>query len=281
MKRIYISPLRYPGGKGVLYPRLKKLIRTLQIQECTYVEPYAGGVGAGLALLVTEEVKNIVINDFDPAIYSFWRLLKEDSDFLINKIRNTEVNLDEWHKQRDILFSGTNDLHKLGFATFYLNRTNRSGILKAGPIGGLKQNGNYKIDARFNKDKLIERIRIISLYSDNIKVSSKDGIDIIKDYAQSPKAFIYADPPYFEKAQGLYLNSFFMKDHESLAITLNQNADSNWVLTYDNFPAVKELYRDRKIYDFELNYSVQKKMRARETVVTSDKLPPLGEGWAL
>lgn len=281
-RRPRISPLRYPGGKSALYSRLRKIIRDMDMAGCTYVEPYAGGVGAGLSLLVTGQVERVVINDLDPAIYAFWATVQGEPGFLIDRIRGVPLDVNEWRRQREVYISAdTSDLARLGFATFYLNRTNRSGVLNGGPIGGLDQTGNYKIDARFNRDGLAERLRILSLYSDNMVATSKDGIEIITEYAARDDAFIYADPPYFEKAGSLYLNAFTAENHEDLARVLNKVADSRWILTYDNAPQVPELYAERRRRQFELHYSAHRVVKAIEVAVLSDVIPEIGEGWPI
>lgn len=275
-----ISPLRYPGGKSALYARLREVIRTNGLAGCTYVEPYAGGAGAGLGLLVTGQVSRVVINDLDPAIAAFWKLITTEPDALRAKIQTARLDAKEWAKQREAyLRADRNDYHTLGYATFYLNRTSRSGVLNAGPIGGHDQTGNYKIDARFNRENLSERIRILSLYADRIVVSSIDGKDLIRKYAARANTFIYADPPYFEKARGLYMNAFSAADHEDLAEVLNSYAQRSWVLTYDNVPQVAALYSSRRRHEFELYYSAHRARRAKEVVVLSDSLHDIGAGW--
>ena len=281
-RRLNISPLRYPGGKGSLYSRLRQLIRDSNLAGCTYVEPYAGGAGAGLALLVSGQVDHVVINDLDPAIHAFWQLLVNSPDELIKRIRSTPLDVAEWRRQKKIYAAGcADDVEALGFATFFLNRTNRSGVLNGGPIGGLDQTGNYKIDARFVREKLAERIRILKLYGSNITVSCKDGAEVIAEYAGRPKTFIYADPPYFEKAGSLYMNSFRAKDHEALAQTLNTIADATWLLTYDNVAAVHRLYAKRRRRLFDLFYSANGASRASEIAVLSDAMADIGEGWPM
>lgn len=275
-----ISPLRYPGGKSALYARLREVIRSNGLAGCTYVEPYAGGAGAGLGLLVTGQVARVVINDLDPAIAAFWKLVATEPDVLRARIQAARLNPKEWAKQREAyLRADRSDYHTLGYATFYLNRTSRSGVLNAGPIGGHDQTGNYKIDARFNRENLCERIRILSLYAERIVVTSIDGKDLIKKYAARANTFIYADPPYFEKARGLYMNAFSPADHEALAAVLNCHAKRSWVLTYDNSPQVAELYPGRRRYEFELYYSAHRARRAKEVVVLSDSLHDIGTGW--
>ena len=255
-KRVTISPLRYPGGKGLLYSRLRTIIRENGLTSSVYVEPYAGGVGAGLGLLATGQVERVVINDLDPAIYAFWATIQSEPGWLIEQIHKTKLDVNEWRKQREIYQSADIDRQaELGFATFYLNRTNRSGVLNGGPIGGLDQSGNYKIDARFNREGLSERIRLIALHADRIEVTNEDGLDVISRYADRSDAFIYADPPYFEKAGSLYLHSFEEADHEALAKCLKGVRRSNWILTYDNVPQVAALYSELRRRLFALNYS--------------------------
>jgi DNA adenine methylase len=154
-------------------------------------------------------------------------------------------------------------------------------VLNGGPIGGLDQTGNYKIDARFNRDGLAERIRILSLYADNIVPTSRDGIEVIAEYAPKDDVFIYADPPYFEKAGSLYLNAFSATDHEDLARVLNSVADRPWILTYDNAPQVAELYAARRRREFELHYSAHRVGKATEVAVLSESVPEIGQGWPL
>jgi len=281
-RRPRVSPLRYPGGKAALYSRLRKMIRDSGLAGCTYVEPYAGGAGAGLGLLVTGQVSHVVVNDLDPAIHAFWKTVVEDPDFLVAQIRAVDLDVAEWRRQREVYAARDSaDSTALGFATFYLNRTNRSGVLNGGPIGGLDQTGNYKIDARFNRDALAERIRILGLYSECITATSRDGIDVIAEYAAQPDTFIYADPPYFEKAGSLYMNAFKTKDHENLARVLNGVADSAWLLTYDNVPRVGELYESRRRRTFELSYSAHRVMKATEIAVLSDSVSDIDQGWPI
>lgn len=280
-RRLNISPLRYPGGKGALYTRLRQLIRDSGLAGCTYVEPYAGGAGAGLALLVSGQVDHVVINDLDPAIHAFWQSLVTSPDALIDKILTTPLDVDEWRRQKQIYSSGGADVDAWGFATFFLNRTNRSGVLNGGPIGGLDQTGNYKIDARFMREKLAERVRILKLHASNITVSCRDGAEVIAEYAGQPGTFIYADPPYFEKAGSLYMNSFRAEDHEDLARTLNAVADATWLLTYDNVAAMHRLYPERRRRLFELFYSANGAARASEIAVLSDATADIGEGWPI
>jgi DNA adenine methylase len=270
--KFHYSPLRYPGGKTTLFPFFDKVIKENRLAHVTYVEPFAGGAGAALALLVLEKVDRIVINDLDKAIYSFWRSSIFSSKKFIEKIEATPITVKEWKKQRLIYTNPKSKLFELGFATFFLNRTNISGILEGGPIGGLNQMGKWKIDARFNRRGLSERIRQIARYKNRISVFNRDGVELIKDYLGKKNAFIYLDPPYYEKGAALYLNHYKKEDHASLAKRLNGNADAFWLLTYDNMQEIKSLYPNRQIIDFTLNYNAYEVRKGKEVMIVSDAL---------
>ncbi|MFA4920268.1 MAG: DNA adenine methylase [Thermodesulfovibrionales bacterium] len=269
-RKNYHSPLRYPGGKTSLLPFFEKIIEDHDLEKITYIEPFAGGAGAALALLLSGKVGRIVINDLDRAIYAFWKSSIFSSAKFIKKIKKTPVTVSEWKKQKAIYNDPKANLFDLGFATFFLNRTNTSGILDGGLIGGLKQKSKYKIDARFNKDVLTERIQQIALYKDKISIFNKDGLQLIGEYLNKKNAFIYLDPPYFEKGATLYLNHYKKEDHKALANKLNNSPDAFWLLTYDNKKEIKSLYPDRKIVNFSLNYNAYESRKGREVMILSD-----------
>jgi len=270
--KYHYSPLRYPGGKTFLFPLFDKVIKDHRLKNVVYIEPFAGGAGAALALLFLEKVDRIVINDLDRAIYSFWKSAIFNSDKFIKKIYSTPITIEEWRKQKAIYNNSKSNEFNLGFATFFLNRTNMSGILNGGLIGGIKQKGKYKIDARFNKDNLVEKIQQLSLYKNRISVFNKDGVKLIHNYLNKENTFIYLDPPYYEKGAALYLNHYKKADHEMLAKQLNKNANAFWLLTYDNKKEIKSLYEDRKIVNFSLNYNAYELRRGREMMILSDAL---------
>jgi DNA adenine methylase len=268
----FYSPLRYPGGKTRLFPLFESIIQKEGLKNITYVEPFAGGAGAALALLLSGKVKKIVINDLDKAIYSFWKSVIFDSKKFTERIGSIPITVDEWKDQKEIYKNSRSSRFDLGFATFFLNRTNVSGILNGGPIGGFDQKGKWKIDARFNKKYLIDRIQSIALHKKQISVSRKDGLKLINRYLNKKNTFIYLDPPYFEKSASLYFNHFKKEDHEALAEKLNKNPGAFWLLTYDNRKEIKYLYRKRKIYEFTLNYNARKPRIGREILISSDVL---------
>lgn len=270
----YLSPLRYPGGKARVAPYIATLIREQDPRPSVYAEPFAGGAGAALRLLVDESVRSVIINDLSPGIAAFWRSVFYHTDEFARLIEQAVVDLDHWHMARHIFETPTdrNDL-ELGFATFYLNRCNRSGILTARPIGGLKQDGKWKIDARFNRSALATRVRKLGQYRRRVKVTQYDGREFMKSIEPlGSEAFSYIDPPYIVQGDDLYLDSLSYDDHKRLAEYL-RTCDSPWMLTYDVSERVTgDLYTGLRTARFNIAHTAQKQHVGSELVVFSPNL---------
>lgn len=266
---MFFSPLRYPGGKGKLEPFMELLIKQTGHFGGTYVEPFAGGAGIALELLEKEIVNEIVINDLDKGIYSFWRAILTETNRFIDDIRNVELTVNEWNRQRQVIDDCRRYSYELGFATFYMNRTNRSGIIKGGVIGGMEQAGIWKMNARFNREGLIERINKIAEKKRHIHLYNKDVSSFVLNYLPryQQNAFVYFDPPYFEKGKQLYLNFFSYNDHVRIERMINNHVNCDWVITYDDVKEIADIYQNHILRRIDLNYSVAVKRKASEIIV--------------
>ncbi len=267
----YLSPLRYPGGKAALGSFVGSLIAASRPRAVCYVEPFAGGAGVALRLLVDEYVQTVVLNDLDRGIAAFWRSILEETDEFLERLDATPVNLESWHEQRAISQSASAEGIDLAFATFFLNRTNRSGIIGARPIGGLDQTGRWLIDARFNKAELRTRIEVIAGYRNRIRVESRDALDLLRDMEDDwNDVFIYVDPPYLTKGADLYLNSLDWEDHVELAELLRSRG-GRWMVTYDADDRVSEqLYPGERTARFGIAHTAAKQHIGSEYAVFSD-----------
>ena len=269
---MYYSPLRYPGGKSKLAPFMEIIIDKLDIKGGTYVEPFAGGAGIALELLQKNIVERIVINDYDKAIAAFWKAVVNENERFIQKMYETPVTIDEWYRQRIIVQNTKKYSFELGFATFFLNRTNRSGIINGGPIGGYDQNGKWKLDVRFNKQKLEKRIRAIGERKEDIYVYNKDAKSLIVNYLPryGERTLVYFDPPYFEKGKELYMNYFTLKDHKEIERVIRENIQCKWIITYDDTEEITNIYDRYIIRRFDLIYSAAEKRTASELMIFPD-----------
>jgi DNA adenine methylase len=253
----FVSPLRYPGGKGRLGPWLANVIEQNGLKGGWYVEPYAGGAGAALYLLLQNHVDHIVINDADPLIHAFWKSVVHQPDAFVQMIRETPVTLKSRARCQAVVTNiAKHSELELGFATFFLNRTSRSGILAGGVIGGKEQAGKYKLNARYQHDDLIARVRAIGALRKRITVVGMDALDMLVDSSLGfpDKTLIYMDPPYYVKGSQLYLHHYQHGDHEAIAHYASL-IERPLLITYDNCPEVRALYRGMKATEFSLQYS--------------------------
>ena len=261
----YLSPLRYPGGKARLAPYLARVLASQSTTVDTYCEPYAGGAGAGLRLLSDGHVTKLIINDLNPGIAAFWRSVLFDTDAFAAMVAQCAVDVENWHKQRAV-YAAPNDHDDLalGFATFFLNRTNRSGILSARPIGGLEQTGNWLIDARFNKDDLIQRIENLRVLAPQVDVRKERAIELIRTLNRRKRpVLLYVDPPYVVPGEELYMTDHSWPEHQKLQQVLT-GSPHPWILTYDADDRTRELYRDFRCLRFGISHTAQVQKVGRE-----------------
>jgi DNA adenine methylase len=271
---LFKTPLRYPGGKRKLANFVKLTLRLNQQLDVSYVEPFAGGAGVALALLLGEYARDIHINDLDPCVFAFWSSVLDATDELCSLIHDTPVTINEWHHQQE-LFRHRDDVTslQLGFATFFLNRTNRSGILSGGVIGGKAQSGKWKLDARYNKEDLISRIRMISKYRNRIHVYNQDAAAFLQVTLPQigPDSFTYLDPPYYVKGKDLYVNAYDHAAHAQIA-ELVAEIDTPWIVSYDAVAEIKHLYAPFRSIQYGINYSAGESYRGAEVIFFSDDL---------
>ena len=266
------TPLRYPGGKSLMTPLFVEMFEVNNLTHVIYAEPYAGGAGTAINLLLGENVDRVLINDANIGIYSFWNSILQQTERFIDRINKVPLSLEEWKKQHDILKAADRPSFELGFATFYLSRTNRSGILSAGPIGGSSEAkqamAKYKIDCRFNRKDLATKIEKIAERRKDIVVTNKDGIKFLKDLKGKNK-FVYLDPPYYVKGKSLYLDYYNESDHCMLAKYLKTITKFKWVLSYDNVEPIRNLYAGYEQYVFDLKYTANIKKSGAELLTYS------------
>ena len=281
----HISPLRYPGGKSALAGYLSSTIQSNGLKGCQYYEPFAGGAGAGLQLLLSGVAVELHLNDLDPRISSFWNAALTETERFQQAILTTPINVLEWRKHSDVVRQcDVSKTFELGFATFFLNRCNRSGVISgAAPIGGYAQAGAWKLDARFYRQRLAARIGTLAEYCDAIHITNMEAREFLK--SQLPRGrernnvFVYLDPPYYSKGSRLYLNYYTDNDHRQLASYMRRYTATAWIMSYDECPFIRDLYSFCRLVLNELKYSLQNKQTVKELLIAPGhvRLPEVGE----
>lgn len=276
------TPLRYPGGKQRLAPFVREVIEKNGLAGCDYVEPYAGGAGVAIELLVRGVVERVHLNDVSRPLYAFWRAVLNQNAELCRRVKSASLTIEEWQRQRTVLQQASRHSQiDVAFSFLYLNRCNRSGILSAGVIGGFAQTGTWLMDARFPRNELVRRIEVIGALRSRIKVTCMDAEDYLTSYTPTlPKTtLIYCDPPYFTRADRLYLNHYGPADHERLADIIQDRVQHPWIVSYDAVPEIIKLYRKRRSFQYSLQYTAAKAYKGTELFVFSKgmRLPKTSE----
>ncbi len=267
-----LSPLRYPGGKSQTIRSVQRLIEKNEFGRRLYVEPFAGGFGVGIALLVNNVIDQAIINDLDHHVYHFWHSVLYHTNDMIELVNKTEITLEERQNQKEIYNDVTSTPVQDGFATLFLNRVNYSGVLFAGPIGGKGQLSAYSLDCRFNKKDIIKRIQIVSQLRERIRLYNLDACELITHElaADNAHAFYNIDPPYVKKGKSLYTEYFTEQNHREFGAVVRDNlANVPWIITYDNCPLVREIYRDYLIKEFELYHSAHDRTVGAELIISN------------
>lgn len=268
------SPLRYPGGKAKLFPYFSALLKQNGFSLNHYCEPYAGGAGLALKLVSCGLVDHAFLNDIDEAVWAFWTSALHHNEELCHLVRSARLDLDEWHRQREVWRDkDTSNVLALGFATFYLNRTNRSGIIEgAGPVGGYSQTGAWRLDARFDREKQEHSIRALAPFRSRITVSQLDALDFLEISLANSDAVTYLDPPYYVKGSKLYRNAYVHSDHEMVRDVVARYRDGRWVVSYDAVEPILKLYSSFEPTFYSLSYSAGPVGTGREVIYLSDAL---------
>lgn len=267
------SPLRYPGGKASLSDFLARTIASNDLIGCSYFEPFAGGAGAALRLLRDNVVSELYLNDVDPCIAAFWEAVLHEPERFAEAILSVPLDIPEWKKQKRIYErADRSDLFALGFSTFYLNRCNRSGVLfGAAPIGGYTQTGNWRMDVRFNRERLAARVRALGQKRKQIHVMNMDACAFLIKYVpqgrKRTRVFVYLDPPYYSNGNRLYLNFYKDQDHRNLSRYIQRQTVLRWVMSYDDEKFIRDLYETSTVLRLPLQYSLQRKERAQELLI--------------
>lgn len=274
----FTSPLRYPGGKTSLSGFVTDVIDLNDLRGCIYFEPYVGGAGLALNLLRERVVSEIHINDADRRVYAFWYAALNENERFVGKVLSVPLTIEEWYNQRVICENpGSHSKFDVGFSAFYMNRCNRSGVLTgAGPIGGYRQAGKWRLGVRFSREQLAERFFALARMKERIKISDLDAVDFLKTKLprgrQRANTFVYLDPPYVKKGQRLYLNSYSHKDHSQIARYLDVQFLLPWTMSYDDTELIRKLYWRHQISFLPIRYSLQEKRSAKELVIAPVRL---------
>ncbi|MEJ8845667.1 DNA adenine methylase [Variovorax rhizosphaerae] len=269
------SPLRYPGGKSDFLAVAAEIFQLSGFTGLHVVEPYAGSAAIALGLLDFGLTPSVLLLERDPLLFGFWHSVFCRPEELIARFQELPITLETWHSLQHYLKVSnpmSQDLVALGLAGLFFNRTNFSGILNAGPIGGKQQSSVYDISCRTNKDDIIVRILTLSTLASKVDVQFGDAIALMAKMANRSDCFFYLDPPYFKKGESLYRHFYRLGQHKELANTLS-TVEFKWLLSYDDHHVIEFLYEAFNVRRCNFQYSARSYSKRDELLISNFELP--------
>lgn len=255
-----LTPFRYPGAKNKMLPILMEHIKPLMVGQSSFCDAFVGGGSVALEVAKKFPYHNIILNDKDYWMYSFWDIVagNETSQLpALLQLIDQPATLEQFYKLRE-----DEDDSKLSAAykAIFFNRCTFSGILKSGPIGGKDQKSKYTVDCRYNASKIKQKIIAINkLLFGRTTVYNQDINQFLIILKDCP---LYLDPPYVKKGKDLYTEYMVLEEHRQMSEVLKFK--KNWVLSYDDCEEVRFFYKDSEIIDLAARYCINGKKNSWE-----------------
>ncbi|MGK7925279.1 MAG: DNA adenine methylase [Spirulina sp.] len=268
MRKTIKSPLRYPGGKSKAIPTI---LQYLTPTFAEYREPFVGGGSLFIYLQQKHHYRQFWINDLNPEVYYFWKVLQNNPDRLIAESRRIKAS-DRKGKElfQELAEMETDRLtaDERAVRFFILNRITFSGTIEA---GGFSQ---CSFEKRFT-DSSISRLQPLPEILKNTKITNLDYSAVLREPGEN--VFIFLDPPYLTATESrLYgkrgnLHTSF--DHQRFA-SLLKDCPHQWLITYDDSPEIRENFKFAYIHEWELqygmnNYKQKTAGKGRELMITN------------
>ena len=236
------SPLRYPGGKTWLVPRIRSWLATKSRKPALFLEPFCGGAIVGLTVAFESLAEHVTLVELDPDVAAIWETIIDDQgggEWLAQRIEDFHLSLETLVELFERSPSSTRER---AFQAVLLNRTNHGGIMAKGAgrmKGGEKGKG---ITSRWYPQTIARRIRNIALIRHRLSFIQGDALSILPELAHRQNMVTFIDPPYTAggKRAGRRLYNYSELDHQAL-FQLTSHLRGDFLMTYDNAQAVKQL----------------------------------------
>ena len=259
------SPLRYPGGKTRACKKLDAiLVEHFDLKKFNNIlSPFFGGGSFEFHLQNKYNLKIIANDKFKP-LYNFWKTCKINKDELCRKLYEKIglVEKGDFQKFRDEIM--TESMYTCqGFKYFIINRCSFSGATLS---GGFSKESSKK---RFTKSS-VDRVKKLDLSS--FEINNLDFEEFLNSHPETDN-LVFLDPPYYlNKKSKLYGKNGDMHenfDHVKLFKCLEKK--QNWLMTYNNCPYIKTLYKDFKIIETNWTYGMNKSKQSSEIVIIGNR----------
>lgn len=221
-------PFPYPGGKGHLAGWIIDQFPDHQ----AYVEVFGGAAGV---LLAKSRSDVEIYNDRDGNLTTFFEVLRDDPDALLEWVRTTPYSRELHDDYRELMYGddgaadGMDDLKVAGLV-YYLQRSSFGGLRNDSWARPQREPAGKWRDFAQSYENGIDRLKRISRRFQGVTIECLDWRDLVDEY-DTPETMFYFDPPYVD-GETVYGGGF---DHRALMARLD-NIQGDFVVSYSGLP---------------------------------------------
>lgn len=249
---------KWAGGKSKELPKIKQY---LPKKINTYYEPFIGGGALWFELNHTPSV----INDKWSDIYNFYTQLKENSDILINRLKEIIESYNSIHFEGITKENFSNTAGKLYY--YYRDNTFDDNIDRAIQFWVLRQlsfsgmnrfNSEGKYNVPFGWYKKLREIEWNYEYEklfENTTILNTDFEECLKSVKEND--FVFLDPPYTTKFNKYSPDGSFTEFDYIRLSEWFKNSKSNNMIIINSDEFTRKLYKDYIVEEYDYRYSIK------------------------
>ena len=243
----FLNSFGWVGGKWELRPQIAKFIPQ-DIKQ--YIEPFGG---AAWVLFFKERwARYEVYNDINNNLSNLFTIIKYHNDALCQELETMIPNEALFIKLRDD-YKPMTDIQKAARFLYLLQFSFSS---QQSYFAASNKTHVTSMESMQNK------IKAMSKRLANVLIINRDYSHVINKY-DTDGTFFYLDPPYYNYDKGLH--SIYAEIEHSHLCNMLKNLKSRFLLSYNDDPFIRELYKDfhilpiTKIHKFANTKGIPKK----------------------
>ncbi len=253
--------LKWAGGKRSLTPAIVATFPP-DYAERRYHEPFLGGG----AVFFTINPKGGTVNDVNPRLVNFYRVVRDDPAALIAEASKHLYEKETYYRIRDRFNGGGLDAVEEAALLLYLNKTGYNGLYRVNSRGLFNVPfGTYKNPRIVPEGDIYAASELLR----RVELRCEDFSYLLKEAREGD--LVYLDPPYEPLSRTSNFNTynptgFPWSEQERLAGIVRELDTRGVLFTLSNSEPVKRLYTGFRVRVVHANRSINTKTSSRGPV---------------
>lgn len=241
-------PIKSPlsGWLGGKFQLSKRIIALIPEHQC-YCEPFAG---AAWVFFKKGHSEVEVLNDINTEIITLYRVIQHHLEEFIRHFRWLLVSRNEFERFLKADPIALTDIQR-AIRFFYIQKSSYGGRIKNAAFGYAPTARPRLNLLRIEEELSAAHLRLSQVYIENLPYG-----DLIRRYDRE-ETFFYIDPPYYN-CENDYGKDIFCKDDFSKLATQLATIKGKFLLSLNDTPEVREIFKTFIFDEAEVTYSVGK-----------------------